>query len=111
MSYSGATAASSLANPPVPIASALYRMSDTSSTAGPQPRGAQLWWYCSSNATSDVSAANAITDGYYLGMRPGDVMIGSYFSSLGSTTGYSYRLTVTGVTTSGVTFSTGQQST
>lgn len=118
--YYGATAASSVMNPPVCIsAAALIRTMDTGSTGGFQgatsaqgARGpAQLWWYTSTATASDVSAANYITDGYYLGMRPADVLLGSYQSSLGSTTGHSYRLWVSGVTTSGVSFTTAQQST
>ena len=109
--YYGSTYSSSIANPPVCISAQLTRLSDTGSTAGILTRGTQLWWYSSTNNTSEVSASGFITDGYYLGMRPGDVLIGSYQSSNGSTTGNSYRLWVSAVTTAAVTFSTAQQST
>lgn len=107
MAYSGSTAASSVANPPVRMAGPLTM----GSTAGPNPRGGSLWWYHSSDGSTVVSAANYFTDAYYLGMRPGDVVMGSYQSTVGSTSGYSYRLWCSGVSTSGASFSTGQMST
>ena len=110
--YNGATAASSIANPPVQLNAGFARGVGTNSTLGIGPNGgAGLWWYASTNNSTDVSAANFISDAYYLGMRPGDVLIGSYQSSLGSTTGNSYRLWCSGVTTAGASFSTGQMST
>jgi len=108
MAYSGSTAASSVANPPIPVLAPLAR---TGSSLGFNPRGAQLWFYASSDGSTVVSAANYFTDAWYLGMRPGDVVIGSQMSSLGSTSGYSYRLWCSGVTTAGASFSTGQMST
>ncbi len=107
MAYSGTTAASTLANPPIRVAGPLT----IASTAGPNPAGGSLWWYSSSDGSTDVSVANYITDAFYLGMRPADVVMGSYTSSVGSTSGYSYRLYCSGVTTSGASFSTGQMST
>ncbi len=110
--YYGATAASSLSNPPTQIGNpAFIRPSDSGSTGGNIPRSAALWFYSSTNNSTEVSAANFISDAYYLGMRPGDVVIGSYQSSLGSTTGNSYRLWCSGVSTAGASFSTGQMST
>lgn len=108
--YYGTTASSSLSNPPVPISGGLTRGAiGTGPPAANSPN--TLWWYSSTNTAAEVSAANFITDGYYLGMRSGDVLLGSYISSAGSTSGNSYRCLVTGVTTSGVSFSTGQLST
>lgn len=109
--YYGATAASSLANPPVQISGGFTRPVDSGSTGGNLPRGAALWFFSSSANSTEVSAANFISDAYYLGMRPGDVVLGSYQSSAGSTTGNSYRLWCSGVTTAGASFSTGQMST
>ncbi len=72
MSYSGATAASSLANPPVLLAAAVGGKVNTTSTGG---NGSQLWMYNSSNGTTDTLVSNFFTDAYYLGMRKGDVVI------------------------------------
>lgn len=73
MPYSGATAATSVANPPVQIARAMGGTLNTTSTGG---GGGGLWFYASTNSSTDwFSTANFFTDAYYLGMRTGDVMI------------------------------------
>jgi len=108
MAYYGSTAASSIANPPVPLFGPLTK---SPSSLGNTSRGLTLWAYKSSNTAAQASAANFMSDAYYLGMRPGDIVFGSYFSSAGSTTGFTYRLTCTNVTTSGATFSTAHLST
>lgn len=108
MAYYGTTAASSLANPPVPLNGPLTK---SPSSLGNTGRGLTVWAYKSSSTPAQVSVANFISDAYYIGMRPGDLVLGSYFSSAGSSTGYHYRLVCTNVTTSGATFSTGQLST
>lgn len=107
MAYSGSTAASSVANPPTLISGNLT----IGSTSGPNVRGGKVWHYHSSDGSTVTSAANYFTDAYYLGMRPGDVVLGVYQSSVGSTDVYSYRLVCSGVSTSGASFSTGQMST
>lgn len=107
MAYSGSTAASSVANVPTRVAGPLT----IGSTDGPNPRGGSLWFYHSADGSTVVSASDYFTDAFYIGMRPGDVVFGSFSSSLGSTTGYTYRLWCSGVTTSGAEFSTGQMST
>ncbi|HEX03848.1 MAG TPA: hypothetical protein ENH10_01635 [Bacteroidetes bacterium] len=107
MAYSGSTAASSVANPPTRMAGPLTR----GTTDGPDPRGGSLWHYHSADGSTVVSAANYFTDAYELGMRPGDIVMGSYASSVASTDGYAYRLWCSGITTSGASFSTGAMST
>lgn len=107
MAYSGSTAASSAANVPAIISGQLTR----SSSAGPNLHGGTVWYYASSDGSTVTSAANYFTDAWYLGMRPGDTIMGVYQSSVGSSTAYAYRLIVTGVTTSGASCSTGQMST
>lgn len=90
MAYSGATAASSLANPPrlvagsaiagVPVTTGL---STAPASAGNQ--GGQLWYYASTNLTTDlVPATTFFSDGWSLGMRPGDIVFGAQFTSIGS---------------------------
>ena len=107
MAYSGTTAASSVSNPPVYFGGPLTR----ASSAGANPRGGAFWHYTSSDGSTVSSAANYFTDALNLGVRPGDMILGSYQSSVGSTDRYSYRLIVTGVTTSGAVCSTAQMST
>lgn len=107
MAYSGSTAASSVANPPALIAGQLTR----SSSLGANVRGGSLWSYQSTDGSTVTSASNYFTDAWYLGIRPGDRIEGTYYSSVGSTDRYAYRLIVTGVTTAGAVCSTGQMST
>ena len=108
MAYAGSTAASSLANPPALTAGGRLTRG---SSLGSNPRGGQHWDYRSADGSTVTSAANYFTDAWYLGMRPGDIIHGVYQSSLGTSTQYSYRLIVTGVTTAGAACSTAQMST
>lgn len=73
MAYSGTTAASSVANPPIKVSQGgLGRINaQTASTGG---TGIQMWMYNSSNGTTDMFASNYFTDAYYLGMSQGDLV-------------------------------------
>jgi len=72
-------------------------MSQTiASTAG------RTWVYTSTAVSSDISAAGLITDGYYLGMKGGDMLI--HFTSTGGVVTSHSVLTVT---STGVTLSAG----
>ena len=111
MAYSGSTAASSLANPPrlVIAAGIAQTPATTGLTTAPGSANAQgggLWCYTSTNLTTDLTASNFFSDGYYLGMKPGDIVMGSQFSSAGSTVTTFYGAIV-GVSTSGASLSTG----
>ena len=111
MSYSGATAASSVANPPRLITrSGIASQSNTTglSTASNSPgnQGGQLWYYTSTNATTDIVASNFFSDGYYIGMKPGDMVMGAQFTSAGSSI-VTFQGAITGVSTSGASMSTG----
>lgn len=99
--YSGSTASSSLANPPAAVSQPLTRGSTTYGANKPS-----LWLYQSTNLTTDLVAANFFTDGYYLGMRPGDIVIGTQYTSLGSSA-ISFLGSISAVTTSGALFTTG----
>jgi hypothetical protein len=79
MAYSGSTAASSVANPPVRIGGAITNVCNTLSTAG---NGAQLWLYNSSHSSTQLTDTAFFTDAYYLGMKKGDVVM--YMGSTGS---------------------------
>jgi len=84
LTYNGATAGSTSANPPVLLESAMgghVQFATTGSTAGVSnlpvgASGAKLWFYASSNLGSDVAGNNAFNDGVALGMSIGDVLIG-----------------------------------
>lgn len=100
MSYSGSTATTP--NPPQSCALPLTRGS--SSLAGAEKPG--LWLYKSTNLTTDIVAANFFTDGWYLGMRAGDIVQGVQYTSAGSSV-ISFIGVIASVTTNGASLSTG----
>ena len=71
MAYSGATAASSIANPPVLLARGMGNTVNGTTDV----IGQGLWMYSSTNSTTEMQASNFFTDAYYLGMRKGDVVL------------------------------------
>ncbi len=106
MSYLGSTAASSVANPPVLMARAgLAPANNVQSTSVAEGMG--LWYYNSSNLTTDITASNFFTDAQRLGMRNGDTMIAATFSTESSTGHIMVMGMITGVSTSGANLSTG----
>lgn len=106
MSYVGSTGASSVANPPVLVARAgLAPTNNVNSTSVAEGMG--LWMYNSSNLTTDITAANFFTDAKRLGMRNGDVMLATTFSTQSSTGHVLVTGIITGVSTSGANLSTG----
>jgi hypothetical protein len=82
MSYAGSTAATP--NPPQAISQPLTRGSTSTQTLSSQKRN--VWLYSSSNLTTDLTAAGFFSDAQALGMRFGDIVIGSQYdtSSVGS---------------------------
>lgn len=110
MAYSGSTASSSVANPPRKIVDGIAgNQGTTGLTTAPSAPGAQggaVWVYSSTNLTTDIVASGFFSDGKYLGMRPGDIVIGAQFSSAGSSV-QSFIGVVTGVSTAGASLSTG----
>jgi hypothetical protein len=110
MAYSGTTAGTTLRNPyRLTAGGGLYTEgtggSSVLSTApqNPNAQGAQLWSYCSTNKTTDLNAGTAktVTDGYYLGMRPGDVAMVTQFTSAGSSVILSFHVVATVNATAG----------
>ena len=121
MSYYGSTQSSSIANPPrqlvapfatnTAIVGSTEYLSTQGSTAAnnanaPGGGGGGLWFYSSTNATTDLTASNFFSDGFYLGMRAGDVVIGNQFSSLGSSV-TTFTGSIVSVSTAGASLSTG----
>lgn len=84
LTYNGATAGSTLANPPVLLEAAMgghVQFVTSGSTAGVSnlptgASGAKVWFYSSSNDATEVAGAAAFGDGVALGMSIGDVLIG-----------------------------------
>lgn len=110
MAYSGTTAASSLSNPPRKLVEGVAGNAGTTgltTTPGaPGGQGGALWFYSSTNMTTDIVASNFFSDGKQLGMRPGDMVIGVQFSSAGSSV-TSFQGAITGVSSNGASLSTG----
>lgn len=121
MAYFGTTASSSVANPPrlltMPMAinPALSGSTNFLTTQGstyanasnaPGGNGGNLWFYSSTNATTDLTGANFFSDAFYIGMRAGDVVQGVQFSSLGSSV-VTFLGAINSVTTAGAALSTG----
>lgn len=121
MAYYGSTQASSIANPPRlltnPIASnpalkgSTEYLSTQGSTAannpnGPGGGGGNLWFYASTNLTTDLTASNFFSDGFYIGMRAGDIVQGAQYSSLGSSV-TTFVGAIVSVSTDGASLSTG----
>lgn len=121
MAYFGTTAASSVSNPPrqlvapfannPALAGSTEFLSTQASTAAnnanaPGGGGGGLWFYASTNLTTDLTAANFFSDGFYLGMRAGDIVQGAQFSSLGSTV-TTFMGAIVSVSTAGASLSTG----
>lgn len=121
MSYFGTTQLSSVANPPrqlvAPFACnpALVGSTEFLTTQGstatnnpnaPGGSGGGLWFYSSTNLTTDMTVANFFSDAFYLGMRAGDVVMGSQFTSAGSSV-ITFQGTIGSVSTAGAALSTG----
>ena len=121
MSYFGTTQLSSVANPPrsliMPfgqnpaiVGSTMFLSTQGSTAAnnpnGPGGGGGGLWFYASTNLTTDLTASNFFSDGFYLGMKPGDVVMGAQFSSLGSSV-TTFTGAIVSVSTAGASLSTG----
>lgn len=78
MSYSGTTAASSLANPPVRIGGFLGGGANSTAFGVAAGRGAKsVWFYNSSNQTTEMLASGFFADAEALGMKQGDMIFGS----------------------------------
>lgn len=106
MSYSGSTAGTTLANPPLLISSGVTKtvLNNGSTVIGAgKGSGAQLWLYTSTNsgteASSGTNSGTFFSDAYYLGMKNGDVVImvgATAATTIGLTIGVVQGITSTG---------------
>jgi hypothetical protein len=118
MAYYSSTAGSSISNPPrllmsagpqvnVPAGSTSYLFTSSYGSSVPgNLGGGQIWYYCSTNDSTSCMASNFFTDGYTLGMKPGDIVNGVSFTSAGSTVNVWFGGIVS-VSTAGASLSTG----
>ena len=103
MAYFGTTAATSASNPPMKIGGGFGGTIQGSTTTG---GGMACWFYSSTNLTTDMTASNFFTDARRLGMNQGDLVLGTQFTSAGSSV-ISFMDVLGAVTTSGAALSTG----
>lgn len=85
----------STSNPPAAISQQLTRGTTVITDNKPQ-----MWLYNSTNLTTDMTAAGFFSDGVSLGMRPGDVVIGTQYTSAGSSV-ITFQASVASITTAG----------
>lgn len=116
MAYLGSTQATSLANPPRCIIPALRSApaSTQLSTAVPSDgarsayafQGGAGWLYVSSHGSTEVQDTNFFSDAWYIGIRPGDFLMGAQWTTLGSSI-VTYFGFFKSVSTAGANLSTG----
>lgn len=117
MAYSGSTQVSSLQNPPINIIRALGRLTSTAAVLGSTSvtsnqvlGGTGFWFYSSTDGSTLLQGAGYFTDGFYLGMRVGDLLFNVSASSLGSTpSNLGIGVLVTTNSTAGFNVATGAQ--
>lgn len=116
MAYSGSTAASSVANPPILLVSAGLSptlnasgnvVGSSAQTTATFAGGNALWRYTSSDATTLTKGAGYFTDGLALGMKNGDAIIIVEQSSLGTSPVVSMGVLVTTNSTAGFNCASG----
>lgn len=116
MAYLGSTQATSLANPPRAILSRFSGApaSTQLSTAVPSDgarsayntQGGAVWGYWSSHGSSEVCDTNFFSDAWYIGIRPGDILLGVQWTTLGSSI-VMYQGVFRSVSTAGANLTTG----
>ena len=78
MAYKGSTELSSVANPPRCMSGAnLWGQRSTSLVTSSKIRGQNVWLHNSTDSSTDFITANWFTDAFYIGMRPGDLIMGA----------------------------------
>ena len=112
MAYLGSTAASSVANPPrclIPSFSGLAGTTQLSTGNGTnvyREQGGGVWLYMSSHGSTEAMDSNFFTDARDIGMRPGDILFGVQWTTLGSSIVF-YMGAIRSVSTAGANLSTG----
>lgn len=112
MAYQGSTAASSVSNPPrliVPRFAGIPASTQLSTGVGTniyREQGSALWLYVSSHGSTEAMDSNFFSDGWYIGMRPGDILLGMQWTTLGSSL-VLYMGGIRAVSTAGAALTTG----
>ena len=78
MAYKGSTELSSASNPPRAVYGAnMFGKRSTTILTSSQVVGQNLWMYNTTDGTTEMITTTYFTDGYYLGMKEGDLIMGS----------------------------------
>ena len=78
MAYQGTTAGSSLANPPRQMYGAnMWGTRSTSVISSTKLVGQNVWLYNTTDGASELVSTVYFVDGFYLGMKSGDIIMGS----------------------------------
>lgn len=78
MAYRGSTELSSVANPPRAVYGAnLFGKRSTNIITSSKVLGQNLWLYNTTDGATELTSAAYFLDAYYLGMQPGDLVMGA----------------------------------
>ena len=78
MGYQGSTELSSIANPPRCLGGAnMWGKRSTTVLTSSKVVGQNVWLYNTTDGSTELISNTYFTDGYYIGMRPGDLIFGS----------------------------------
>jgi hypothetical protein len=86
MAYSGSTELSSAANPPRCVYGGnMWGKRSTSLLSSSKVVGQNLWMYNTTDGTTEIVSNTYFTDGSYLGMREGDLIMGAICTGTSAT--------------------------
>lgn len=78
MGYRGSTELSSVANPPINIFGAnIFGKRSTNVITSSKILGQGIWRYNTTDGSTEMTSAAYFLDAYYLGMKEGDLVMGS----------------------------------
>ena len=85
MAYSGSTALSSAANPPRSLSGGMWGKRSTSVLSSSKVVGQGLWLYNTTDGSTDIISNTYFSDGFYVGMKEGDLVMGSICTGTSAT--------------------------
>ena len=78
MAYKGTTELSSVQNPPRNLTAAnIWGQRSTSVISSSKIRGQGVWLYNTTDGATEMTSAAYFLDAYYIGMKPGDLIMGA----------------------------------
>ena len=77
MAYRGSTELSSVSNTPRCLTAGMWGSRSTSVITSSSVLGQNLWLYNTTDGSSEMISTTYFTDGFYLGMKEGDLVMGA----------------------------------